>query len=140
MAPALYGMIIGVAFFVFTRLLPQPLGSIVYWGLLSVQLAWGAVLTWRRTALPFATAGLVTGAATATSLVVLAAIGHPYPNEMPQSWLLLSGGFIVAPLFLLIESRVNPAKWKQWAQHMENKSAWDIVTGRHIPQLRNGGA
>ena len=27
MAPALYGMIIGAAFFVFTRLMPQPLGS-----------------------------------------------------------------------------------------------------------------
>jgi hypothetical protein len=43
-------------------------------------------------------------------------------------------------LFLVIECRVNRAKWKQWARYMEQKNVWDIVTGRHIPQMRNGGA
>jgi len=123
-----------------TRLMPQPMGSVIYWGFFSVQLSWFAVTCWRRTGLPFASAALVTGAVMSICLVVLAAIGHPFPDLLPESWVLLGGGFVLGPLFLLIESRVNRVKWKQWARHMEHRNVWDIVTGRHIPQLRNGGA
>jgi len=140
MAPALYGLIIGGAFFVFTRLVPQPLGSIVYWGFFSVQLSLGAATCWRRTGLPFASAALVTGAVMSMCLVVLAAMGHPFPDLAPESWVLFGGGAVIGPLFLLIESRVNRTKWRQWARHMEHKNVWDIATGRHTPQLRNGGA
>ena len=105
-----------------------------------MQLSCGAVTCWRRTGLPFASAALVTGAVMSLCLVVLAAMGHPFPDLAPESWVLFGGGCVSGPLFLLIESRVNRAKWKQWARYMEQKNVWDIVTGRHIPQMRNRGA
>lgn len=137
MASALYGVFIGVAFFVFTRLVPQPVDSVILWSFFGVQLTWFSVTCWRRTGLPFATAAGVTGAVMSTCLVVLAAMGHTFPT--PEAWVVLAGGLVIGPLFVFIESRVNRAKWAQWARHMEHASVWDIVTRRHIPYLRNVG-
>lgn len=137
---AVYGACLAVGFVVVQRVAPEPIGWVAVWSFFAVQLGWGAALTWRRTALPFATAAMVTGAVLSCSLAVLAAIGHPYPHLMPESWVLLGGGLVLAPLFLLLESRTNPSKWKHWARHMESKSAWDILTYRHIPEMRTGGA
>ena len=140
MASALYGTLIGIALLVFTRLVPQPAGSVILWGFFSVHLSWVAVTCWRRTGLPFASAALVTGAVMSLCLVVLAAMGHSFPDLAPESWVLFAGGCVIGPLFLLIESRVNRAKWQQWARFMGQKNVWDIVIGRHIPQIRNRGA
>ncbi len=112
MSSGLYGVFLGIAFIVFTKLVPQP----------------------------FASAALIAGAIMSTCALILAVVGHPYPRWPPESWVLFGGGAVLGPLFLFIESRVNRAKWKQWAQHMERQRVWDIVTGRHFPQLRNGGA
>ncbi len=140
MASAMYGVVIGIGSVVFTRLMPQPMGSIIYWGFFSVQLSCGAVTCWRRTGLAFASAAMVNGAVMSICLVVLAAMGHPFPDLGPASWVLFCGGAVVGPLFLLIESRVNRLKWQQWARHMEHRNVCDILTGRHIPQLRKNGA
>ena len=48
MAPGLYGALIGVASFVFTKLLPQPIGSVILWAFFCAQLSWGAAICWRR--------------------------------------------------------------------------------------------
>lgn len=140
MASAMYGVVIGIGSVVFTRLTRQPIGSIIFWGFVSVQLSWGAVTCWRRTGLPFATAAMAAGAVMSICLGVLAAMGHPFPDLAPVSWVLFCGGAVVGPLFLLIESRVNRDKWQQWARHMEHRNVWDILTWRHIPFLRNSGA
>lgn len=138
MAAVLYGVTIGIAFFVLTKLVPQPTGSIILWAFFSVQLSWGALICWRRTALPFVSAALVTGAVVSTCLFILAIIGRPYPTWPPESFVLFASGVVLGPLFLFIESRVNRTKWKQWAHHLERQSVWDIVIGRHIPRLRDG--
>jgi len=140
MASALYGILIGISFLVFTRVVPQPLGSIILWGFFSAQLPWGAAICWRRTGLAFVTAAMALGGAMSAGLLVLATTGRVFPSLLPESWVLLGAGLVMVPLFLLIESQVNRAKWKQWARYMESKNVWDIVTGRHIPQIRNGGA
>jgi hypothetical protein len=140
MAPGLYGALIGVASFVFTKLLPQPIGSVILWAFFCAQLSWGAAICWRRTGLPFVSAAMVTSAIMSRCLAVLAAMGHPFPTWPPESWVLYAGGAALGPLFLFIESRVNRAKWEQWAHHMERQTVWDIVIGRHIPELRDGSA
>ena len=140
MAASLYGAFLGIAFFVFTKLVPQPIGSVILWTLFTVQLSWGALMCWRRTGLPFVTAAQIAGAIISASLVVLAVIGHPYPAWSVESWVLFAAAALLGPVFLLIESRVNRVKWQQWAHHMERQTVWDIVTARHIPQLRDGGA
>jgi hypothetical protein len=140
MAATAYGFFIGIVFFVLSDLIAQPLGSLVFWSVVGIQLSWAAVTCWRRTGLPFATASMASGAVTSGCLVVLAAMGSPFPNLAPESWVFFAGATALGPLFLFIESRVNPSRWKQWAQHMERTKAWDMFTGRHIPQLRDGGA
>ena len=136
MAGARYGLLLGLAFFVFTHLAPQPAGAITLFGLFTLQLSWAAVIYWRRTGLPFATAAMVNGAVMSLCVVVLAAIGHPFPDMAPESWVFFVGGGITGTLLMRIESQVNHTKCKELARFMEHKSVWDIVTGRHIPQIR----
>jgi hypothetical protein len=137
---AVYGFFLGLGAVLFMQAAPQPIGSIVWWGFFAGQLTWGAMLCWRRTGLPFATGAMAAAAGTSGVLAFLAATGHVFPNLPTVSWVLVGAGFVSAPLFFLIESRVHRAKWMQWKQHMERKNAWDILTGRHIPELRNSGA
>jgi hypothetical protein len=35
-----------------------------------------------------------------------------------------------------VEAWANPEKWRAWREFMENKSAMDVLRGRHIPRLR----
>jgi hypothetical protein len=63
-----------------------------------------------------------------------------FPDLPTASWVLVGAGFLSGPLLFLIESRVHREKWTQWKRYMERKNAWDILTGRHIPELRNSGA
>ena len=140
MAAGLYGGLIGVASIVFTTVVPQPIGSAILWAFFSLQLSWGAAICWRRTGLPFVTAALITGAIMSTCLVVLASVGHPFPEWPLESWVLFGSGAVLGPLFFFIESRVNRVKCRRWAHHMERQTVWDIVTGRHIPELRDGDA
>jgi hypothetical protein len=121
------------------QLVPQPAGEIVWFGFWSVQLARGAVQIWRRTGLPFLTAAMVQGAVMSLCLAVLAAIGRPFQEMSAESWVLFAGTAVSALLLNHIESRVNKSKVKQCAEYMEHKNVWDILTGRHIPHLRNGG-
>lgn len=137
---AVYGLFLGLGALLFMRAAPQPIGSILWWGFFAGQLTWGTTLCWRRTGLPFATGAIAAPAGTSGMLAVLAAAGHVFPNLPTASWVLVGAGFLSAPLLFLIESRVHRAKWMQWKQYMERKNAWDILTGQHIPELRNSGA
>lgn len=140
MAPALYGVLLGIACLVISRLAPQPMGAVIFWGVVAIQLSLGARTCWRRTGLPFASAAMFHGAVMSLCLVVLALMGQPFPKLAAESWVFFGGGALVGPVFLLVESRVNRAKWAEWARHMEHRTVWDILTGRHIPHLRDGGA
>jgi len=139
-AAAVYGIFIGVAFVLLVRDATQPAGSIVYWGFLAAQLAWGAAICWRRTGLPFATAAIGTASAASAMLATLAAAGWIFP-DLPRAWWIPVGiGLTAPPPLLFVESRVNRAKWIRWKDFMEDSSALDILTVRHIPWLRHDGA
>lgn len=140
MASGLYGLLLGAVMMVSTRLAPQPIGSVVFWSLICLQLTWLARICWSRTGLPFATAAMINGSVVSASLVVLALMGQSFPTLAPGSWVLFGFGAAVGPLFLYIESRVNQEKWREWARHMEHKTPWHVLTGRHIPDLRKSGA
>jgi hypothetical protein len=134
---AAYGLFMGVAFVLLGEVAPQPVGSIVLWGALAGQLTWGTGVCWRRTGLPFATAAMAIGAATAGLLTVLAASGNVFP-DLPLGWWVPVGfGLFSGPACLFVESRIHRAEWKRWRDYMEPKNAWDIFTGRHIPNLRS---
>jgi hypothetical protein len=140
MAPALYGVLFAIAFFVCDRLVPQPIGAVILWSVIAIQLALGARTCWRRTGLRFVSAAMLHGAVMSLCLVVLALMGQPFPNLAAGSWVFFGGGTLVGPIFFLIESRVNAAKWAEWGRHLEHTRVWDFVTGDHIPDLRDRGA
>ena len=137
---AVYGFFLGIGALLFIRAAPQPAGSFLWWGFFGVQLTWGAALCWRRTRLPFATAATAIAAATSCLLAGLAVAGHVFPDLPRAWWVAVGGGMLAASLLLLIESRVHRAKWMQWKQYMERKTAGEILMGRHIPDMRDGGA
>lgn len=133
---AIYGFFLGVGAVLFLQAAPQPAGSILCWGFLAGQLTWSATVCWRRTRLPFATAAMAVAGVTSALLAVLAAVGSVFP-DLPPMWLApVGGGLLASPLLLVIESRVHRTRWAQWKEHMHRKTAWEIFTGRHIPDLR----
>jgi hypothetical protein len=89
---------------------------------------------------------MVITAVTSGMLTALAAIGHVFPDLPYEWWLPVGTGFVSPPLLFLVESRIHRSKWKYWRQYLEPKNAWDIFTGRHIPEnariarLLNSGA
>ncbi len=137
---AIYGFCLGVGGVLLAQIAPQPAGSILWWGFFTGQLTWGAALCWLRTGLPFATGAMAIAAATSGLLTALAATGHPYPDLPSGWWIPVGAGLGSAPLLLFVESRIHRTQWTRWGQYMESKSAWDIFAGRHIPDLRDGGA
>ena len=135
-----YGIFIGIGSMLFIRAAPQPAGSILWWGLIASQLTWASTLCWRRTGLPFATAAMVVAAAGSGLLAILALAGYVFP-DLPRVWWLPLGALMVSgPLLLLVESRVNRARWMQWKEYAQHMSAWEIFRGRHIPDLRDRSA
>jgi hypothetical protein len=135
----IYGVLLGLGFFLLTRLAPQPAGSLAWWLLVAVQLSWAASITWRRTKLPFATGAMLAGAAGATLIFCAILSGHEF-HRLPIRWAVPVYGLMVAiPLCLLIESRAHHANWLLWKKHMEHKTALDILLGRHIPDLGHYG-
>jgi len=137
-ASALDGVLIGIAFVGFVRMAPQP-ASILCWSFFAARLTWGAVITWRRTGLPFATAAMAFGALLSACLAVLAATGRIFPDLPLRLWIPVGIGMALGPIFFWVESKKNPAKWQRWGRDMERKGVGDIFTARHIPQLRDGG-
>ncbi|MCL4191909.1 MAG: hypothetical protein KJZ87_09190 [Thermoguttaceae bacterium] len=79
-------------------------------------------------------------AASSATLAALAAAGYVFPDLPRASWAPVGAGIVAGPLLFLIESRLHRAKWMQWKQYMERQTAWDILKGRHIPNLHNKGA
>jgi hypothetical protein len=132
----MYGCVLALGFFVATKIAPQPAGSVLWWSVLTIQLGIAARSCWRRTGLPFVTAAMAIAAASCSLLATLAAAGMVYPDVPAGWWPLVGAGMVAVPSLLLIESRVNRDRWRQWRAFMQRSTAWDILRGRHIPELR----
>lgn len=135
-AGARYGLMIGIPLALLLILAPQPVAGVAVLGLMAVQLLVGAVLVWRRTGLKYATSSMLAGAVGAAVLAYLLASGAAV-FSLSAGWavavvlLLISG-----PVLFAVEAWANPEKWQAWREFMENKSAMDVLRGRHIPRLR----
>lgn len=134
---AVIGLLFGVTYVACSYFAPQPAGAICWWGFFAVQLAWGAVLIWRRTGLPFATAAAAIAGATMAMVAGLAAAGHVFPSLPPIGWVLFVLGLVAGPVCYGIESRVNRSRWTRWTEYQKDKNAWDQLLWRHIPDLRD---
>ena len=131
-----YGLVLGLVMICLTMIAPQPIGSVIFWLALSIQLSFGTVQLWRRTGLPFATSAMIIGALVSFFLSWAYSRGYEL-FSLPLAWgIIVWLSIIAGPLLLFVESRVNPEKWKVWREASENSSVWDMLLGRHIPQLR----
>ncbi len=135
-ASAVYGMVLGLVFVLMTKFAPQPTSAVIWWSFFAVQLGIGARLCWRRTALPYATAAMTVGSVTSALLAVLASLGRVYPDLPPAWWPVIGTAMVAGPVLLMVESRVNRVRCNQWRAFMQRSSAWDVLWGRHIPDLR----
>lgn len=138
MQAALYGLLFGVVMFLLGDVAPQPAGSLVLWGGLALHGSWGARVLWRRTRLPFATAAVLV--AVLLSLTFASASLEGYTLATPPQdlrWVVTIVGLaLLSPVLLFVESKAHAAEWARWKEFMEDKTAWDILLGRHVPDLR----
>jgi hypothetical protein len=134
-ASGLYGLWLGIAWFIFTTIAPQPLGSILLFAFFAVQLSWTALTCWRRTGLPFLTLAMAVGSTQFAVLAILAATGHVYLQSSRGWWIVVGAAMIGVPL-VLVEQRVNRAKWARLKEQTKQPSLLDVFMANHIPWLR----
>ena len=133
---AVHGALGALWMFLLGTVAPQPIGAVVLWALFAVYGAWGATVVWRRTALPFATASALLATLIAALLAGLAMRGWAFP-ALPPGWTVaIVAAMFLGPILLLVESKVHPLQWARWKAYADNKGAWDILLGRHVPDLR----
>jgi hypothetical protein len=138
-AAAQFGLLLGVAIVAVSEVAPQPVGWVVFCTVWAMAGTWSAVICWRRTGLPYATASMVEGAFTMALLAVLAATGRVLPGVAPPiGWFIVHALSVVAGTLLLwVESKKNPERWRAWRDYVERVTLWDVLRGRHIPDLRS---
>jgi hypothetical protein len=137
-AGAQYGLLLALIVVIVQFFAPQPAGFTIFLFLMGLQLVTGAIVTWRRTALPFSTASM----ATAGVILLLLAWLHwsgITPATLPPLWAAAVLVGLSVPGFLMwLDSKKYPDKWAEWRAFMEDKNAIAILLGRHIPNLRRG--
>ncbi len=143
MAGAKYGLIGGLAIVALQDWAPQPAGSILFWSLLSIQIALGSWILWRRTGLRFRWF-LLSGIAALLSSAAMVAVSTrglsltTMMMELPLGvvaaiWL----GILFVPLAVGLESQRHRQAWDEWKRFMADASILDVLRFRHIPDLRH---
>ena len=132
-----YGVLLGVAFAAAFH--AGAFATALLCGLIALQLEIGAFVVWLRTALPLAALANLSGAVAMAAGAVLFGRGYDiFSASLPAA--VFYAGVLLGSLLLFIESRVHRAEWIEWRAHMEPMSLLDVMTGRHIPRLRQRSA
>jgi hypothetical protein len=128
------GVVIGLATM---TLAPHPAGSLVFWGLLAAHAPWNAARVWRLTGLPFVTTAGILAGISGMLMTIASLYGHRLPM-LPLAWAVpfFSLSALVC-VCMVVEPWLHPREWELWRAHMEEMSAWDMFTGRSIPDLRH---
>lgn len=96
----------------------------------------GAVTTWRRTRLPYATASMMMGAVAFIAIAWEAGTTETLRDVMMR-WMWPFLAWVVAGTAIMhLEPLVHREKWAAWKRHMEDMSFGDTLLMRHIPDLR----
>ena len=136
MAGSLYGVFVGAVIVFFTIALPEPLGWAICWSIFAVQLAVGAVVVWRRTGLHAMTCSFVWASGIAAVFAIACSRGMTFEDVLRRDPLLLVASISVAAALMFSERWWHPAAWAQFKRKADDSSVFDILTFRHIPDLR----
>jgi len=140
MAPYLLGLLTVALIWMLETLLPEPSSTVVLWSCLTVALGTAAVVTWRRTRLPFASFAMAWAAACSTTLAAAGVAGFGWRMLVSENPILTICAVLVFPTMFFIESRRDREAWRRWRERVESSSLRDMLLLRHIPDLRKLGA
>jgi hypothetical protein len=119
---------------------PQPAGSILLWTMLSVQSAAGLWIEWRRLRLPWLTAGGIAALLVSLVMIPLSARGlnlATIATALPvPAVVAIWSALLCVPLSVGLETLRASPEWRAWSAHMEHTTVWEMITYRHMPDLR----
>lgn len=137
------GLFLGLCMFAAGELAPQPWGLIAFWTLVGVQALVGGWIVWRRLRLRH-----VAGAGVAIIMFSAAMALYSWRGYTPKTiiahepWpilVLMLVAILMQPLSIWAESLVDSPGWQAWKRRMdEQPSIWEMLTFRHVPNLRDG--
>lgn len=136
-----YGFVLGVLFVLLGQVAPQPAGSVVLWTALSVDAGVSAWIIWRRLPLPWFRVGMIAALLVSLIMIPISARGlnlATIATELPLPaviaiWL----GALWVPLSIGLESLRDSPEWRAWKAHQEHAGLWDVITFRHVPDMRS---
>jgi hypothetical protein len=132
------GSMYGAAAIVFlTIALPEPLGWTVCFSLIALQSGIGAVLIWRRTRLQMMACSFVWVSGAFVVCAIAASRGLKLEDLFLQDPLLVVAAIAVPAFMSFSERWQHPVEWAQVRQRANESSLMDILTFRHIPDLRD---
>lgn len=127
------GILLVVLFIVFR---PTSVIPLIAGGVWAVMIAAAAVLTWRRTGLRLAAAGM--GLAAVGMLLWTRIVTRP-GDLFAAPWgekVVFAAILLFCAVLMLAQRRIEPEKWRRWEEHADRTGFADTLRFRHIPDLR----
>jgi hypothetical protein len=125
-----------VVTFVLLDKLASPIVWALFWLALAAQLAASAWITWRRTGLRWLTMGEAHSATINAAMVPVYFAGYTIVT-LPSAWLVILGVNIALAIAIHAGAEYEDRdKWARWKSAIARASLADLVTLRHIPNLR----
>jgi hypothetical protein len=132
---AKYGFLMGGSF-VLLDTMASPIGWSLFWAAIAVQGAVAARVTWKRTGLRWFTIGMTHGAAVSAAMVPVHLAGYTL-RTLPFPWMLIFGCNVALAIAMNVGSRYEDRdKTARWKAVLATTSLTDLLTFRHIPDLR----
>ncbi|HVS13312.1 MAG TPA: hypothetical protein VMV46_05285 [Thermoanaerobaculia bacterium] len=123
-----------------TRADGSPVLAALAWIAIALLNGSTAVVTWRRTRLPFLTAFMALGALAGAALAIWLLTGGRFESIAPVGWLaVILVVTVLGGLLRRLEAKRHPRRWSQVVRHTRLARPWDFLVGGHIPDLRGEG-
>jgi hypothetical protein len=131
-AGALYGLFLGV-FLAVARAVGPAMWTPLFIAI-ACQLACFAVITWRRTRLPFMTAGACLAAVAGLTIGLFGS--REYEALLVAHPIAVLSLVPLFPLLMFLEKWAHPEVWRRLRTEAERATLRDMLLLRHIPDLR----
>jgi hypothetical protein len=136
MAGFRYGLSLGFAMAILRVACGDAVAWLIFWLATAMQLGVGASLVWRRTRLPRMTGAFGLGAAQSAMFAMLAARGVQFRDLLFDHPVLVTTLLCVPAVLLFSERWFSKEKWDTCKHYAERATVGDLLTYRHIPNLR----
>lgn len=129
------GFLIGLGVVVFTRWLPQPVGSIVFLAAGTIHFILGSRCAARMGGMTRMSVGYAVAALTAGVLAGLELSGLPLRSQ-PLWWAFVAlVPMLLAVLLIHLESKADPLRYARWSTHWDHAGLLDRFLFRQPPNL-----